>query len=104
MLACSHLQDGDLTDLDKIFLLLAENNLRDCFNVLCYDLHVRTIADLHKLNEAALKRFRLIPSFAKDQLRNLPQKAEKADFIALALVGLSPRTKLFNFIIVPVII
>ena len=64
-----------------------ENNLKDCFNVLCYDLHVRTIADWQKLDEGALKRFRLLPNFAKDQLRTLPQKAEKTDFVALALVS-----------------
>ena len=64
-----------------------ENNLKDCFNVLCYDLQVRTIADWQKLDEEALKRFRLLPNFAKDQLRTLPQKAEETDFVSLALVS-----------------
>ena len=83
----SRLQEDELTELDKIFLLLTENNLKDSFNVLCYDLEVRTIADWQKLDEEALKRFRLLPNFAKDQLRTLPQKAEKTDFVALALVS-----------------
>ena len=80
-------QVNDLTDLDKIYLLLAEHNLKDSFNVLCYDLRIRTLADLSKLDEEALKRFRLLPNFAKDQLRQLTQKAEKTDFVHLALVG-----------------
>ncbi|KAJ7388033.1 hypothetical protein OS493_040265 [Desmophyllum pertusum] len=78
-------QVNNLTDLDKIYLLLAEHNLGDSFNVLCYDLRIRTLADLSKLDEEALKRFRLLPNFAKDQLRQLTQKAEKTDFVHLAL-------------------
>ena len=64
-----------------------ESNLKDCFNVLCYDLQVRTIADWQKLDEEALKRFRLLPNFAKEQLRTLPQQVEKTDFVSLALVS-----------------
>ena len=79
---------SNLTDLDKLYLLLAEHNLRDSFNVLCYDLKIHTISDLNKLDEKALKRFRLLPIFAKDQLRQLPQKAETTDFVSLALVGM----------------
>lgn len=81
----SHLRLDDLTELDKIYLLLAENNLTDCFNVLCYDLQVRTIADWCKVDEEALKRFRLLPNFAKDKLRQLPQKVDQTDFVNLAL-------------------
>lgn len=88
MQAGSYLQVNDLTELDKIYLLLAENNLKDSFNVLCYDLRVRTIADWLKLDDEALKRFRLLPNFAKEQLKLLPQKAEQTDFVNLALVGL----------------
>ena len=88
MQAGSYLQVDDLTELDKIYLLLAENNLKDAFNVLCYDLQVRTIADWLELDDKALKRFRLLPNFAKEQLKLLPQKAEQTDFVNLALVGL----------------
>ena len=88
MQAGSYLQVNDLTELDKIYLLLAENNLKDSFNVLCYDLRVHTIADWLKLDDEALKRFRLLPNFAKEQLKLLPQKAEQMDFVNLALVGL----------------
>ena len=48
---------------------------------------MRTIADWQKLDEEALKRFRLLPNFAKEQLRTLPQEAEKTDFVSLALVS-----------------
>lgn len=78
----------NLTELDKLYLLLAEHNLRDSFNVLCYDLKIRSIADLNGLDDEALKRFRLLPKFAKDQLKQLPQQVGKADFVNLALVGL----------------
>ena len=50
-------------------------------------MQVRTIADWQKLDEEALKRFRLLPNFAKEQLRTLPQEAEKTDFVSLALVS-----------------
>ena len=99
--SASHLQ-VDLTELDKIFLLLVENNLKDCFNVLCYDLQVRTIADWQKLDEEALKRFRLLPNFAKDQLRTLPQKAEKTNFVALALV--STVCMIFSFSLLQLVV
>ena len=57
-------------------------------------MQVRTIADWQKLDEEALKRFRLLPNFAKEQLRTLPQEAEKTDFVSLALV--STVKKLFT--------
>lgn len=79
----------NLTELDKLYLLLAEHNLGDIsFNVLCYDLKIRSIADLNELDDEALKRFRLLPKFAKDQLKQLPQQVGTADFVNLALVGL----------------
>lgn len=78
----------NLTELDKLYLLLAEHNLGDKFNVLCYDLKIRSIADLNGLDDEALKRFRLLPKFAKDQLKQLPQQVGTADFVNLALVGL----------------
>jgi len=76
----------NLTDLDKIYLLLAEENLKDSFNVLCYDLQIHSLADLNKLDEEKLKRFRLLPNFAKDRLRQLPENAEATDFVHLAKV------------------
>ena len=78
--------ESDLTALDKVYLLLAEANLTDSFNVLCYDLQIRTLADLDKLNEEALKRFRLLPIFAKERLRQLPEVAKRTDFVHLAKV------------------
>lgn len=75
----------NLTELDKLYLLLAEHNLRDSFNVLCYDLKIRSIADLNGLDDEALKRFRLLPKSAKDQLKQLPQQVGTADFVNLAL-------------------
>jgi len=45
----------NLTDLDKIYLLLAEENLKDSFNVLCYDLQIHSLADLDKLDDEKLK-------------------------------------------------
>ncbi len=78
---------NNLTALDKIYLLLAEANLKDSFNVLCYDLKIRTLADLSKLDDEALKRFRLLPIFAKEKLRELPEKAKTTDFVHLAKVG-----------------
>lgn len=74
----------NLTDLDKIYLLLAEENLKDSFNVLCYDLQIHSLADLSKLDDEKLKRFRLLPNFAKDRLRQLPEKAKTTDFVYLA--------------------
>lgn len=76
----------NLTDLDKIYLLLAEENLKDSFNVLCYDLQIHSLADLSKLDDEKLKRFRLLPNFAKDRLRQLPEKAKTTDFVYLAKV------------------
>ena len=49
------LQAENLTELDKLYLLLAEHNLGDSFNVLCYDLKIRSIADLNELDDEALK-------------------------------------------------
>lgn len=76
----------NLTDLDKIYLLLAEENLEDSFNVLCYDFQIHSFADLHKLDEVKLKRFRLLPNFAEDRLRQLPEKAKTTNFLQLAKV------------------
>ena len=78
---------NNLTALDKIYLLLAEYNLKDSFNVLCYDLKVHTLDDLDKLDDEALKRFRLLPNSAKEQLRKLPEVAKRTDFVHLAKVG-----------------
>jgi len=78
----------NLTDLDKIYLLLTEENLKDSFNVLCYDLQIHSLADLNKLDDEKLKRFRLLPVFAKDRLRHLPEKAKTTDFVHLAKVML----------------
>ena len=75
-----------LTDLDKIYLLLAEENLKDSFNVLCYDLQIHSLADLNKVDEGKLKRFRLLPNSAEDRLRQLPEKAKRTDFVHLAKV------------------
>lgn len=83
--ACSQLQLDDLTELDKIYVILAENNLADCFNVLCYDLGIHTFEDWRNLDENALKRFRLLPQFAKGQLKLLAFKAKKSNFVTLAL-------------------
>lgn len=86
LLQASFNHEVNLTDLDKVYLLLAEENLKDSFNVLCYDLQIRSLADLNKLDEEKLKRFRLLPNFAKDRLRQLPEKAKTTDFVHLAKV------------------
>lgn len=81
------LQDDDLTELDKIYLILAENSLPDSFNVLCYDLGIKTFEDWRRLDDENLERFKLLPKFAKAQLKLLPFKAENTDFVNLALVS-----------------
>ena len=82
------LQDDDLTELDKIYLILAENSLPDSFNVLCYDLGIKTFEDWCRLDDENLERFKLLPKFAKAQLKLLPFKAENTDFVNLALVNI----------------
>ena len=55
--------------------------------MLCYDLGIRTFEDWRNLDENALKRFILLPQFAKGQLKLLALKAKKSNFVTLALVG-----------------
>ena len=55
--------------------------------MLCYDLGIRSLDDLDKLDDNALKRFRLIPNFAKDRLKQLSTTVQQHDFVDLALVG-----------------
>ena len=57
--------------------------------MLCYDLQIHSLADLNKLDEEKLKRFRLLPNFAKDRLRQLPGKVITTDFVYLAKVVVS---------------
>ena len=75
--------------MDKIYLLLCEDNLDTAFNDLCYRNNVRQLSDLNNITEGNMRQLKtpFLSLDAKKNLSKLAQKAAKANFEELAKVS-----------------